>query len=124
MLKTTKSCILVKCVKHIFDTHKRFLRSNRMGLSKSYPSKPVDSSTYNIECLSFINLAQLKRCCDMYAVQMDICIKPEGIRVNFTKKYGDTVKKQSVEIQNSEMTFFMNKVNLAFMQVTGTMFMR
>ncbi len=96
-----------------------------MGIKRSYPDphKKVDSSSYNIACLNFISIAYLKSLADANAVQIDMCIKPEGIRVNFTKKLPDnSVRKRAVEITNEETPMFMNKINAAFMEVTG-MFM-
>lgn len=96
-----------------------------MGIKKSYPdpNKKVDSSSYNIGCLNFITVGYLKSVADANAVQIDMCLKPEGIRVNFTKKLQDnSVRKRSVEITNSETPMFMSKISAAFMEVTGMMF--
>jgi len=86
-------------------------------MKQSYPTKGIDPSSYNGQPIN-VSLAYFKQLSDMNAVQTEITLKPEGIRITLIKKYPDkTVKKRKIECDNKELQLFQMRFQEALRDV-------
>ena len=86
-------------------------------MKQSYPTKGIDPASYNGQPIN-ISLAYFKQLSDMNAVQTEITLKPEGLRVTLIKKYPDTtVKKRKIECDNKELQMFQMRFQEALRDV-------
>lgn len=87
-------------------------------MKNSYPTEPIVSNINDILTLNNTTLGMIKTIVDQNGIQMDLTIKPEGIRVNVIKKFPDkSIKKSSVDIDNGNYTMFQNKLMSALAEV-------
>ena len=96
-------------------------------MKKSYSIEPNLNVQYDqmaITNLSMMNLSNLKALADKNAVQFDICVKTDGVRINIVKKNPDkTVRKRSVECDNDELKYLMQKFQSALSEILTTSMM-
>lgn len=96
-------------------------------MKKSYSIEPNLNVQYDqmaITNLSMMNLSNLKALADKNAVQFDICVKTDGVRINIVKKNPDkTVRKRSVECDNNELQYLMQKFHSALSEILTTSMM-
>ncbi len=79
-------------------------------MKNGYPTEPIQSDTRDIMCLSTVTLGAIKQCVDTNGIQVDITMKPDGLRLTLTKKYPDkTIRKRQVDIDNGDYSTFQTK---------------
>lgn len=87
-------------------------------MKNSYPTEPVRSDTNDIMVLNNTTLGMIKSIVDQNGVQLDLTIKPDGMRVTIIKKFQDkSVKKSSVDIDNGNYIMLQNKIMNALAEV-------
>jgi len=96
-------------------------------MKKSYSIEPNLNAQYDQQALMMLNmmkLADFKSIADKNAVQFDICIKTDGVRINIIKKNPDkTVRKRSVECDNDELQTLLPKFQSALSEILTTSMM-
>lgn len=96
-------------------------------MKKSYSVEPNLDTQYSKEAimaLTLMKLSDFKGLADKNAVQFDICIKTDGIRINIIKKNPDkTVRKRSVECDNNELHLLYPKFQSALAEIMTNSFM-
>jgi hypothetical protein len=93
-------------------------------MKNSYPTEPVKSDPNDLMMLNGTTVGMLKNIVDQNGVQLDLTLKPDGIRVTVIKKFPDkSVKKSSVDIDNGNYMMLQNKIMsiLAEVQMKFTM---
>lgn len=93
-------------------------------MKNSYPTEPVKSDPNDLMMLNGTTVGMLKNIVDQNGVQLDLTLKPDGIRVTVIKKFPDkSVKKSSVDIDNGNYVMLQNKIMsiLAEVQMKFTM---
>lgn len=93
-------------------------------MKNSYPTEPVKSDPNDLMMLNGTTIGMLKNIVDQNGVQLDLTLKPDGIRVTVIKKFPDkSVKKSSVDIDNGNYMMLQNKIMsiLAEVQMKFTM---
>ena len=93
-------------------------------MKNSYPTEPVKSDPNDLMMLNGTTVVMLKNIVDQNGVQLDLTLKPDGIRVTVIKKFPDkSVKKSSVDIDNGNYMMLQNKIMsiLAEVQMKFTM---
>jgi hypothetical protein len=93
-------------------------------MKNSYPTEPVKSDPNDLMMLNGTTVGMLKNIVDQNGVQLDLTLKPDGIRVTVIKKFPDkSVKKSSVDIDNGNYIMLQNKIMsiLAEVQMKFTM---
>ena len=79
-------------------------------MKNSYPTEPIQTDTRDIVCLNMITLGAIKQCVDANGIQVDMTMKPDGLRLTLTKKYPDkTIRKRQVDIDNGDYASFQAK---------------
>lgn len=81
-------------------------------MKNSYPNGPTPH--YNgpdILSLQQQNLFILKHIAEGYGVQIEVTIKPNGVKLCFIKKYDDkSVRKRQIELTDGEYNFINQKI--------------
>jgi hypothetical protein len=96
-------------------------------MKRAYSTNPVNvtydaAATMNLQSL---NLATFKGFADSAALQFDITVKTDGIRVTVIKKGKDkAVRKRSIECDNEDLGTLMLKIQTAITEIAnaGMMF--
>ena len=87
-------------------------------MKNSYPTEPVRSDTNDIMVLNNTTLGMIKSIVDQNGGQLDLTIKPDGMRVTIIKKFPDkSIKKSSVDIDNGNYIMLQNKIMNALAEV-------
>lgn len=78
-------------------------------MKRSYPNyQDINNSNYPKG--NFFNgttLSTLKTLADNYAVQIELVVRPDGVRIKLIKKHkNNTIKTKSLEILNADMVKF------------------
>ena len=85
-------------------------------MNRSYPTKP-NNEPYSLQAVAAMNnmpLSYLKSLADKYAMQIDITIKTDGVKITCIKKNEDKfICKRTIECDNSELAIITNKLGLA-----------
>lgn len=92
-------------------------------MKRSYSIKPNLSTNYTAAAMGAMqtSLAWFKSLADQYALQFDITLKTDGIRINIIKKNEDkSVRKRSVECDNDEIAMLPQKLQMAIQEILMT----
>ena len=96
-------------------------------MKKSYSVEPNLNTVYDQQAMIALNLMRLsnfKALADKNAVQFDICVKTDGVRINIIKKNPDkTVRKRSIECDNNELQNIYQKFQSALQEILTTSMM-
>lgn len=89
-------------------------------MKRSYSIKPNLSTQYSAAAMGAMQttLAWFKALADQYALQFDITLKTDGIRINVIKKNEDkSIRKRSVECDNDEIDILPRKLQMAVQEI-------
>lgn len=88
-------------------------------MNRSYPTKP-NTEPYTPQAIAAMNnmpLSYLKSLSDKYAIQIDITIKTDGVKITCIKKNEDkSICKRTIECDNNELGIITNKLGLAIQE--------
>ena len=86
-------------------------------MNRRYATTPNTTTVYSPEAMNAMmstNLLLFKSLANQHAIQFEVTIKTDGIRVNIIKKNKDkTVRKRSIECDDAELHLLQFKINAA-----------
>lgn len=96
-------------------------------MKKTYSIEPNLNTQYDQQTMMILNIMKLsdfKVLADKNAVQFDICVKTDGIRINIIKKNSDkTIRKRSIECDNDELQLLYPRFQSALSEILTTSMM-
>lgn len=79
-------------------------------MTKTYPKGPLKEPYDGSVFMTMISIAEFKSIAERLGDQIEITIKPEGIRTNIVRKTkSGTIKKQQFELDNKDLAMYRSK---------------